>query len=107
MSYPGGIVPIPAKKAGENILYPFDFTGKIDVAETISSSNVICSLYSGTDPNPNAMVSGLTSVSGKVVSQAIIAGITGNIYELLCTAITSASRTVQMSGYLAVVPDLV
>lgn len=103
----GGQQPIPvSKKVGETAPVQFDFTSSLGATETISTQSVAASVYSGTDANPSAIISGAASASGKVVSQNITAGVSGVIYQLLCTITTSLGKTVQQSSYLSVVPAL-
>ena len=95
------------KLSGDTASVTFDFTSRLGSGETISTSSVAASTYSGTDASPSAIISGSASASGAVVSQNITAGTAGVIYELLCTITTSAGQTLTMSAYLAVIPDLV
>lgn len=97
-------VELAPKIAGETVLREFDFASKLASGETISSATVAAVVYSGTDAAPSGVISGADSVSGSVVSQAITGGEAGVIYELTCTALTSASRTLILVGYLAVLP---
>lgn len=96
-----------SKKVGEIAPTTFDFTASMAVSETISTQSVAASVYSGTDANPSAIISGAASASGKIVSQTLTGGVSGVIYQLLCTITTSLGKTLQMSSYLSVVPALV
>lgn len=99
----------PSKRLGETIIpnpSPFNFTSQLAVGETISSATVTASVYTGVDANPSAIISGSATISGAVVSQKITGGVLGVIYELLCAAVTSAGQTIQLAGYLAIIPDL-
>jgi flagellar biosynthesis protein FliR len=100
-------VVIPPKRLGETvILNPWNFISLLSVSETISSATVTATVYSGIDANPSAMISGSTTITGTVVSQKIVGGVVGVVYELLCAAVTSAGQTLQLAGYFAVIPDL-
>lgn len=100
-------VVIAPKRLGETIvLNPWNFLSLLGVSETISSATVTASVYSGVDANPSAMISGSATISGAVVSQKIVGGVVGVIYELLCAAVTSAGQTLELAGYFAVIPDL-
>jgi hypothetical protein len=103
----GGLQPQDVKRPGETAPVTFDFTAQLGASETIATQAVVASVYSGVDANPSAIVSGAATASGKIVSQAITAGVSGVIYQLVCTITTSASKTLQKSSYLAVVPPLV
>jgi len=83
-----------------------DFISRLSSGETIASASVAASVYSGTDPNPSALISGAASVNGSQVTQLVTGGALGNIYELAYTAITSLGQTLVITGYFAVVPDL-
>lgn len=98
-------VELPPKLLGETKTYYFDFAGLLASGETISSAAVTATVYSGTDANPSAIISGADSTSGSIVSQNITAGTLGVIYELLCAATTSAGQVLQLCGLLAVIPD--
>lgn len=103
----GSRVTFGAKYAGETVLLPFDFTSRLSPGETISTEAVTASVYSGSDPTPNGIVQGAPSVSGAIVKQAITGGVVGVVYELLCTVTTSLSQTLELSGYLPLVTDLI
>lgn len=89
-----------------SLLLSFDFLSDLAVGETISTKVVTSTVYSGTDPNPSAMISGSASVVATLVIQKVTGGFTGNIYDLLCTITTNLGQTIQKAGYLAIVPAL-
>lgn len=91
---------------GETEILTFDFTSRLASGETISTATTTASVYSGTDAAPSSIVSGGSTITGQKVTQAITAGVLGVTYELLCTITTSLSQTLQLSGYLTVIPDL-
>lgn len=99
-------VELPPKYLAETAKYEFDFAGLLASAETISTQSVTAIVHSGTDPSPSSIVSGSASASGTVVTQAITGGVLGVIYELTCTITTSASQTLVLTGYLAIVPKV-
>jgi hypothetical protein len=94
------------KLLGETVNVTFDFISKLGVSETISTQVTTCTVYSGVDAAPSAVISGAASSSGTIVTQKITAGVLGVIYELLCTITTSQGQTLQLSAYLAIIPDL-
>lgn len=94
------------KYAGATCLVVFNFTSDLASDETIDSAVVTCAVYSGTDASPSSMISGADSTSGYLVSQLITGGTVGNVYELLCTIVTSLGQTLVKPGFLAVIPDL-
>lgn len=99
------VVQVP-KLQSESVNYSFDFTSRLNVGETITASSVTATVYTGVDASPASIISGSSTISGSIVTQLIIAGVAGVIYELLCTAVTSAGQTLKLSAYLAVIPDL-
>lgn len=78
---------------GENELFTFDYSLVLQSGESITSatSNVI--VMNGTDPSPNAILSGTPVVSGAQVSQRITGGISEVTYRLEVTAVTSTGNT--------------
>ena len=97
-------VQLAPKYSGETTNVVFDFTSRLGVSETISSAATVATVYSGVDASPSAMVSGSASISGTQVTQLITAGVTGVVYNLQCTVVTSLGQTLQQQGFLAVLP---
>lgn len=97
---------IPAKLTGTTLNFPVDFISRLGVGETISSASVTMSVYSGTDPSPQSMVSGSATISGSVVTQLFTGGVLGVIYEALYGVVTSLGQTPEIPAYLVVIPDL-
>ncbi len=102
----GDRVILPAKKLGETVFIAIDFISKLGVGETIIGAVCTCTVYTGNDPNPSAVISGVAQVSGTIVDQLVRGGVLGTIYEILAKATTSLGQTVELSGFLAIVPDL-
>lgn len=90
------------KTAGENRKVVFDFANQLAVGVTLSSSATTSEVFSGVDASPSSMISGSSSISGTQVTQMIIGGTDGVVYDLICTAVTSDSQTLIRAGYLAV-----
>lgn len=102
---PGFRVVFPIKhQAAVLLTTAFNFISKLALGETIISEAVIAQVYTGTDPSPQAMVSGAAVIEGAIVKQSIIGGISGVIYQLFCIVTTSLGNTIQLAGFLAVVP---
>ena len=97
---------IPAKVVSSTVTVVFDYTSDLAIGETLSSATTVAKVYSGADASPSAIVSGSTSTSGALATQTITAGVLGVLYELVCTAVSSAGQTLVKPGFLAVVPDL-
>lgn len=94
------------KLLGETSTVQFSFLSRLGASETISSASIAASVYSGTDAAPSAIINGSASIGGSTVSQSITGGTLGVTYELLCTANTSLSQVLQLSGFLVIMPDL-
>lgn len=103
----GGVQGQQTKKVADDGRMPFDFTGLVGLTETLSAPSVTAVVYSGVDPTPQNIVSGAAVVSGKIVTQLIIDGIAGCIYEITCGVNTSLGQRLNISSYLAVVPNVV
>ena len=86
--------------------YIFDFISRLAIGETISTQVVTASVYSGTDTTPSAIVSGVATASGTRVTQTIVGGVLGNIYQLICTITTSTGQTLTLSAFLAIDSNL-
>lgn len=97
-------ITLEAKQSGETRTEIFDFASRLALAETISTAAVTATVYSGTDASPSAVISGSASISGSQVSQKLTAGTVGVTYLLACTVTTSASQTLIIYAFLAVVP---
>lgn len=94
------------KPAGETTNLVFDFISKLAIGETISTQVTVATVYSGTDASPPAVINGAATVSGSQVTQSVKAGTAGVLYQLVCTVTTSLSKTLQLSTFMVVVPDL-
>lgn len=94
------------KLQGETITLTFEFVSDLAPGETISTQVVSCSVWSGTDASPSSVISGSASASSTRVTQKVTAGVTGVVYQLLCTITTSLAQTLQQSGYLAVITNV-
>lgn len=102
---PGGRMIFDAKKVGETIPRYYDFISSLGEGETIASALVTCSVYSGVDPTPSAVISGVADISGSVVGQDFTAGVSGTVYGTLCRIVTSSGAIVEQAAFLAVIPD--
>jgi hypothetical protein len=103
----GGRVILSSKKPSEIIIEQVDFISQLGPGEVILTAVCTCSVYTGVDPNPSAMISGAATFAGSVVSQLVIGGILGTIYEFLATVTTNLGQKIELAGYLAVIPDLI
>jgi hypothetical protein len=100
---------LPAKRTVDTVILPvggLDMSSQLQAGETISSVQVSVSVYSGTDPNPAAILSGAASVAGNIITQLFTGGVLGVIYEVLFEVFTSLGQTIGVPGYLAIIADL-
>ena len=95
------------KKQGEKLELVFDFISILGAGETLVLPVAIqITVYSGNDPNPQAMSVGSPTIFGTQVLAVVTGGVVGTTYELLVTATTSDNRFPQISAYYLVEPDL-
>lgn len=94
----------PPKKVGETKVYVVDFISQLTPGITVSSCVVTATTFSGSDSNPNGLVSGSATVAntGTAVSQKIAGGVAGVVYEVTYTATCSDTSVLKISFYLAV-----
>lgn len=97
---------IPAKLAGSTVLVTFDFTSLLAATEEIETATVTVQVYSGTDPNFGDILEGDPAAGDAIVTQMITGGVLGVIYILKCLATTDEDETLEMTGYLAIIPDV-
>ena len=97
---------LPAKEVGETYTQTFYFASSLSSLEIINTASTTCSVYSGVDANPSAVISGVSTPATQVVSQNFTGGVVGTIYSIKCTAVTSLGQTLVQLAYLAVIPDL-
>jgi hypothetical protein len=93
----------PSKTPDATALLVFDYSSDLTSGETISSTVVSCSVWSGTDPTPASLISGSATTSGALVKQLFTGGLAGVIYFVRVLATTSLGQVLPKAGYLAVV----
>jgi hypothetical protein len=98
---------LPVKLVGTAKQYPFDFAVELQAGETLSSATAAATVWSGNDPSPGSLITGSVTVSGTVASVPIGGGVSGTIYKILVTALSSLGNTYQGTGLLAVMTDMV
>jgi hypothetical protein len=90
--------------------YTFDFSSLLGLGESISTATCTSVVYSGTDPSPSSLINGAAVVNSPLVSQSLTGGTLGVIYEVACIATTTGAalpQTLNITGFLVVLPDLV
>lgn len=94
---------VPSKDVAETIPIVFNFFDKLQYGETINGSAVTVSVFSGTDANPSAMLSGPAVNTSTTVTQNITGGLAGNIYMIVCVATATGSHNYSKECRLAVI----
>jgi hypothetical protein len=95
-----------SKKQLETISYFGNFSDMMATGETISTYQVIVSVFTGIDPVPNAMLYGGISVhNGVSIEQRIAHGIVGNIYDILFQVTSNLGKVYEKVTRLAILPD--
>jgi type IV secretory pathway VirB2 component (pilin) len=94
---------VPSKDTSETIPIVFNFFDRLQYGETITGSVVSISVFSGTDANPSAMLSGVATNTSTTVTQAITGGIAGTIYTVICVVTGSGSHNYSKECRLAVI----
>ena len=92
-----------SKPAAEKASLVFDFTSRCAASETLSSTSVTASVYSGSDSNPQGIITGSGTISGQTVSQMVLGGTLGVVYLVTCQVITSTGQILFLSGFLSIV----
>lgn len=100
-----GYLEFPSKPVDATRPLVFDFTSAVPTGVTIASATATVSVWSGTDSNPSAMLSGSPSVSGLQVTQVVTAGVNGVVYVIEVDATGSDGNIYPRSGFLAVTTD--
>lgn len=98
------MIPWPAKDPAEILVATFDFSEEIAVDETIDAATVTCTVLSGGDEDPVAVVdSALPVIDGTSVLQRLTAGVAGVSYRLRCTVeLTPSGRVLVLAATLPV-----
>jgi hypothetical protein len=101
------LVIFKVKPEGETRLETVDFIGRLDPTDSIMSVSTWVEMHAGVDFKPDLLLMGPPTFSGTEVSQMITGGDLGNIYRLVFDAVTASGQTLQMGGFLVVIPDVI
>ena len=91
------------KHPSETLTLTFDFGRDLGSNTLVSAATVCLNALGVSDPSPSAVVSGSATISGTVVSQKVIGGLSGATYELQVTAVDSAGNVLLYSQLLPVI----
>lgn len=96
----------PAKAVGELQPYTVNFSDRLQFGESINGAAVSVSVFSGTDPNPSAMLSGPATydASGNA-TQSLTGGVVGVIYSVSYLVTGTGSHNYVKVGQLAVISN--
>ena len=95
---------LPAKNVSEELAIVFPFQDQMQFGEAILGSFVEVSVFTGTDPTPASILSGVSSTINTFnVQQIIVDGLPGVIYQLVCVVSCSLGTVYSKSAKLAVV----
>lgn len=93
----------PAKDPAETLVATFDYSADLDAGETIASATLACSLLSGTDTNPSAVLSGTPTIDDGTVLQRFTGGVEGATYTLRCAVtLTPSGRVLVLAATLPI-----
>lgn len=95
-----------AKAVGETQPYVVNFSDRLQFGESINGAAVSVSVFSGTDPSPNSLLSGSATydTSGNV-TQVLTGGIVGVIYNITYLVTGTASHNYLKQGQLAIISN--
>lgn len=98
----------PPKTVGEIKIFSFNFLSKMANQEFVTSAVLTATVWSGNDPSPGAIIDGAYTLDSTdtIVSQRIQGGVLGTIYQLSCLAVTTSGQKLELSGYIAITPEV-
>ena len=70
------------KRVDEDWVVGFNFVGRLGSGETISTATCTATVFAGTDASPSSIISGSTTITGNMVTQLIVDGVDGVIYQI-------------------------
>lgn len=88
---------------GDITQVPIDFISSLSIGETIVSSSVVISVYSGGEGIPS--LTAASSINGTEVVVTFSEGTAGVIYKVVVGVTTSLSQTLSKRTYIAVIGD--
>lgn len=95
-----------AKSDAEVLPYIVNFSDKLQFGESINGAVVSVSVFSGTDPSPSSMLSGVATYDSLGnVTQVLTGGVSGVVYNIVFVATGTGSHNYVKIGQLAVLSD--
>lgn len=96
----------PPKAIGELNPYVVNFSDRLQFGEGINNASVAISVFSGTDSNPSAMLSGTATFDAfGNVTQNLTAGLVGVIYNVVFLVTGTNSHNYVKVGQLSVIAN--
>lgn len=90
------------KTPREQIRYPFDFSPRLTVGDSVASVQWFIEAYEGTDANASTMLVGSPTLVGTIASEVIKGGVNGVTYFLEAIGTTANGEKISASGLLLV-----
>ena len=96
------MITMSPKDPSEIISLSFDFSAILEDGETLSSPSLGISVLHGTDANVGSMFTGVSIITGGVVSNLVQSGVDAVDYLATCLITTSLGQNLKLSGILPV-----
>jgi hypothetical protein len=93
----------PIKHPAERIPMGTDWPDDLDTGETVVSATVTMRVIRNRDANVAAMLEGSPMVASPIVSQWIVNGVAGVVYESIWRVVTSLPQTLEKRVRLLVI----
>lgn len=90
----------------EQLTLEFDMLSRLKIGETVATAACSATVWSGTDATPSTIISGLPTISNNIVSQKVVAGLPGVIYQISCAVRTSSNNIMINEAKLAIRPSV-
>lgn len=94
---------VPSKRSDDTVTLKCNFQAQAEFGEILGAGAVQVGVFTGADPNPAAILSGVATVSGYDVVQEVTGGIPGVIYQLTFFAHGSGDHIYSRGLKLAIV----
>lgn len=95
----------PSKRPDESLPLQFSFGDQLQFGETISGQAITSTVFAGEDPLPADILFGAPTLAGSTITQVVLGGIPGVIYQLVCIVSGSMGHVYTKGGKLAIAAD--
>lgn len=93
------------KRTTETVDYGHNFKNNVPSGDTITDQDASISVKSGTDANPDTMITASASASGTIVRQRVTGGVGGVVYCLVFQATLSGGQILEQAVEFTVSDD--